>query len=125
MTTLYQSYLYFSNRWYLIGNTIRDRNAYEPLLREFEELTEHKVIFTDTKAKIDHFQADIWIDDMPLSISCDWRSTGYKIADSQVKDMFKKVCRVKDGVTSCHNLLPLEDMQKGFKYCPFCGGKLI
>lgn len=105
--------------------TYRDKNAYNDELRELEKLTEHSVVFTSTKAKIDHFEADIWIDDMPLSINCDWKSTGYKIADSQRQEMFKKVCRVKDFATSCHNVMPFEDMKDEYKFCPYCGGALI
>jgi len=103
--------------------TYRDKNAYNDELREFEELVGHKVIFTSTKAKIDHFQADIWIDDTPMAIVADMNSTGYKISGSQMEFMERKVCRVIDGVTSCHNLISIKD-NKDFKFCPYCGNSL-
>jgi len=114
--------------------TYRDKNAYNDELREFEELVGHKVIFTSTKAKIDHFKADIWIDDAPLAITHNWKSYGYEIAESikDSGDLIVKKCKwelfdtgkgYSNYMSGCR--IQSGDLPIGFNFCPYCGGVLL
>ena len=105
--------------------TYRSQNGYDDKLREFEELTGHKVIFTDAKAKRDVFQADIWIDDRPISITHDFSDFGF-IPSKQTEALYlkKNKCVWHMEITNCHNDFTRKEKEK-FTFCPWCGGKII
>ncbi len=109
--------------------TYRSANAYDDLLREFEELTGHSVVFTDAKAKSDCFKADIWIDDTPLAITHDWKSYGYKISNNILNggDIVIPKCQLDyaNGVSKCGGIVYPKSKLLGFVFCPYCGGKLV
>ena len=60
--------------------TARDTGMWCDKLRKFTEATGVTVIFTNTKAKQDVADIDIWIDDFPLAITHDFVETGWKVS---------------------------------------------
>lgn len=112
--------------------TYRSRNAYDDLLREFEELVGNKVRFTDAKAKHGFIDADIVIDDCHLSWSHDWKSYGFSPSEKLVSsgDLVVKKCKWQIANnftgynTKCGNSLKIESNER-FIFCPYCGGEIV
>jgi hypothetical protein len=62
--------------------TARGKNHWCEDLRKFVDETGLTVIFSDTKAKHDVAEIDIWIDDFPLAITHHWKEYAFTPSDA-------------------------------------------